>query len=445
VVAAKWLLVIASFYFYSFGALKYLWAFCFTVFFSYLIGRTLSELHKKEQETKSPNLVKRRLLLGIGVIADLSLLGYFKYYNFFLTNFNFITGQHFHLINVILPLGISFYTFQLVAYLVDSYRGITKDINLLNYLLFITFFPQLIVGPIVHHGDVIPQFNNIYKSRLNYRNIAVGLFLLSIGFAKKLLLADPLTGYGAAAFQHAKELSMLESWYASLSYVLSYYFDLSGYGDMAIGLGLLFNINLAVNFNSPYKARNFADYWRRWHISLSNFLGDYVFRNIYKKGDGSKKFYFAVFMTFLVSGIWHGAGWTFVVWGIINGIFVIFSHMMKRNGKELPFLLAWALTFLGVILTRVLFVSSSFGDAFYVTKSLFGFGTFRWHEFEYIDGIKHHILLLAGFFICFFLPNSIEIKNKFKPNFWFFIGTLLLMAFSLSQMGSVKSFLYFQF
>jgi D-alanyl-lipoteichoic acid acyltransferase DltB (MBOAT superfamily) len=445
VVAAKWLLVISSFYFYSFGALKYLWAFCFTVFFSYLIGITLSELHKKEQETKTSNFVMRRLLLAFGVIADLSLLGYFKYYNFFLTNFNFLTGQHFHLITIVLPLGISFYTFQLVAYLVDSYRGITRDINLLNYLLFITFFPQLIVGPIVHHGDVIPQFNNIYKCRLNYRNIAIGFFLLSIGFAKKLLLADPLTGYGAIAFQHAKELSMLESWYASLSYVLSYYFDLSGYGDMAIGLGLLFNINLPVNFNSPYKARNFADYWRRWHISLSNFLGDYVFRNIYKKGDGSKKFYFAVFMTFLVSGFWHGAGWTFVVWGIINGIFVIFSHMMKRNGKALPFFLAWTLTFAGVILTRILFVSASFGDAFYVTKTLFDFGSFRLHDLNYIDGIKHHIYLLVGFMICFFMPNSIQLKENFKPNILFLLLTILFMLFSLVQMGTVRSFLYFQF
>jgi D-alanyl-lipoteichoic acid acyltransferase DltB (MBOAT superfamily) len=303
----------------------------------------------------------------------------------------------------------------------------------------------LIVGPIVHHGDVIPQFNNIYRCRLNYKNIATGLFLLSIGFSKKLLLADPLTGYGAAAFQHVHELSMIESWYGSLSYVLSYYFDLSGYGDMAVGLGLLFNINLAVNFNSPYKARNFADYWKRWHISLSNFLGDYVFRNIYKKGDGSKKFYFAVFMTFLVSGIWHGAGWTFVVWGIINGIFVIFSHMMKRNGKALPFFLAWNLTFAGVILTRILFVSSSFGDAFYVTKSLFDFGSFRLHHLDYIDGLKHHIYLFVGFILCFFVPNSIEIKNKFKPNFFYLIVTVLLIVLSLTKMGSVKSFLYFQF
>jgi D-alanyl-lipoteichoic acid acyltransferase DltB (MBOAT superfamily) len=303
----------------------------------------------------------------------------------------------------------------------------------------------LIVGPIVHHGDVIPQFNNVYRYRMNYRNIATGLFLLSIGFAKKLLLADPLTGYGAAAFQHARELSMIESWYASLSYVLSYYFDLSGYGDMAVSLSLLFNINLTINFNSPYKARNFADYWRRWHISLSNFLGDYIFRNIYKKGDGSKKFYFAVFITFLVSGVWHGAGWTFVVWGIINGIFVIFSHMMKRNGKALPFFLAWSLTFAGIILTRILFVSASFGDAFYVIKTLFDFGSLKLHDLVYISGLKHHIFLALGFFVCFFLPNSIEMTKRFKPNIIYLILTILFMFFSLIQMGTVKSFLYFQF
>lgn len=234
-----------------------------------------------------------KLLLLIGVLANVALLGYYKYTDFFIENYNFITGREVPLKNIVLPIGISFFTFQLIAFLVDSYRGKCDNYDVLEYLLFITFFPQLIVGPIVHHSEVIPQFNSPDNSRLNYENIARGLFLFAIGCSKKILLADVLTTDAQAYFDviTAEEvLSFAETWFHAVEYTISYYFDLSGYADMAIGLGLMFNIVIPHNFNSPYKARNFQDYWRRWHMTLSRFLGDYIFRSVYRKNDKYRNF-----------------------------------------------------------------------------------------------------------------------------------------------------------
>lgn len=443
-VIAKWWLVLASFFFYAYGNVSFLSIFVGSIFFNYFVGITLGNLHQKELNLKI-NLRKTRLFwLLLGVLVDLFILGYFKYYNFVVENINFLFSSQFDIVKLALPLGISFFIFQKVAYLVDSFRGLTKEFTLVNFMLFVSFFPQLIVGPIVHHHDIIPQFTNVRKSKINYNNIAKALFLLALGFSKKLLIADPLTSYAQVAFANFSHLSMLESWGAGLSYTISYYFDLSGYADMAIALGLMFNITLPINFNSPYKARDFADYWRRWHMSLSRFLGDYIFKNIFKKGDSSMKFYLAVMVTFLVSGIWHGAGWNFVVWGILNGLFVASSHAMKRNNKELPFLLAWSLTFLGVIITRILFVSTSISNAFTVVLSLFDFSSFRIYDLIYLRPLQVGYIVI-GLIITLFFPNSMEVLKDFKPNLKFLLFTLILMIVSISKMGEVKSFLYFQF
>lgn len=444
VVLAKWWLVLSSFVFYSYGHGSHLGLFIFCVTYNYFIGIKLGRLCEEEKSSGISNKFKRRIWLFLGVVIDLALLGYFKYYNFAIENINYISNSKFDFIKVALPLGISFYTFQKIAYLVDSYRGTTKDFTFLNYMMFISFFPQLIVGPIVHHHEMLPQFNSLKTTRINYKNIAKALFLLSIGFSKKLLIADPLTDYAQKAFGNAMDLSTLEAWAAALSYTVSFYFDLSGYGDMAVALGLLFNFKLPINFNSPYKARNFADYWRRWHMSLSRFLGNYIFRNVYKKGDGSFKFYLATMITFLVSGIWHGAGWTFIAWGILNGIFVAMSHSMKRNDKELPFFLAWSLTFFGVIITRILFVSKNFTEAWYVTKTLFDIDKIKMYDTLYLDKVQI-VYILVGLGISLFLPNSMEILEKFKPNKKYLVVTVVLLIFSILQMGKVKSFLYFQF
>ena len=440
--SAKWTLVVASLAFYAYGSGGFFPWFVASVLFNYAMGRVLAAARGDGEHGSR----RARALLAAGLVANVVLLGVYKYTDFVIFNLNEFLGAELPYQHIVLPIGISFFTFQLVAYLVDSYRGSTRGYRFLDYLLFITFFPQLIVGPIVHHKDVVPQYERLEPSRLSSSGMAPGVFLFAVGCAKKLVFADPLTGWSQRAFDHAEQLSMLDAWGASLGYTLSYYFDLSGYADMAIGLGLLFGIQLPINFDSPYKARNFADYWRRWHITLSRFLGDYVFHGVYRKGAGSANFYWAIFVTFLVSGFWHGAGWTFVVWGVLNGLFVMASHAMTRREWSLPGPLAWGLTFLGVIGVRILFVSGSFDDALHVMASAVDVGSFSLNPADnaYL-ALKQPVYLLVALAIVLFLPNSNQLKERFRPSFGYALATASLLLLSLLDMAQVKGFLYFQF
>lgn len=438
-------LVLASFYFYAQGGKSFLPFFIGSVFFNYIIGSTL---------IVTKDLRNRRFLLGLGLIENLGLLGYFKYANFFVENYNALTNADFSLGKIILPIGISFFTFQLIAYLVDCYRGETKDYSVVDYLLFITFFPQLIVGPIVHHKDIVPQFESENQSKFNREKFFLGLFIFAIGCGKKVLLADTLTNYAKPFFADISAFGFFDGWLASISYTLSYYFDLSGYADMAIGMGLLFNVDLPQNFNSPYKARNFREYWQRWHMTLSRFLSDYVFRSVYKKGDGSFKFYFAVMTTFFVSGFWHGAGWQFIIWGIVNGIFVCMAHFMYRKKWSLPASLAWFLTFIGVVGTRILFVSKGISGAMAVYRKLFNFSSFAdmgLKEILYSLGkfcsynAYTIFILIIAMTIAFFARNTKEITEDFSLKYKHAIVIAMLLVICLIQMTIVSDFLYFQF
>ncbi|MFC4779121.1 MBOAT family O-acyltransferase [Paenibacillus sp. GCM10023252] len=442
---AKLWLVFASLYFYAQGSAKFVFTFIIVIFFNYVISSMI---------LNAESTAVKRMLLTLGLAQNILFLGYYKYSNFMIENYNAITGSSQALLNIVLPLGISFFTFQLIAHLVDCYRGQTKEHSVINFLVFITFFPQLLVGPIVHHNDFVPQLDNERQPFFNKANMMLGMFLFSVGCAKKILLADPLTGFAASFFHDIAAGDTLTAWTAVLSYTLSYYFDLSGYADMAIGLGLFFNIRLPQNFNSPYKARNFKEYWNRWHMTLSRFLSDYVFRTVYKRGSGSFRFYLSVMITFFVSGFWHGAGWKFILWGVINGVLVCAAHYMTRNKLKLPFVLAWTLTFLGVVATRILFVAADTAQAFDVMRMLVDF-----HQFAGMDvlgvmksiakfGIYHlYTLVLLGvaMFIAFFLRNTHEITEDFKPTVRHAFAAALCLGLSLVQMTSVSNFLYFQF
>jgi D-alanyl-lipoteichoic acid acyltransferase DltB (MBOAT superfamily) len=384
-------------------------------------------------------------MLILGIVGNVALLGYFKYADFFIENYNWVLGADANLLHLALPLAISYFTFQQIAFLVDSYRGETKEYNFLNYSMFITFFPQLLMGPIMHHKEIIPQFQERWKLVIRWENVSLGLFIFAIGLAKKTLLGDPLTDYAQNAFDHAQDLSMIEAWYAAVSYVLSYYFDLSGYADMAIGIGKMFNINIPLNFNSPYKARNFAEYWQRWHMTLSRFLSDYVYKSL----GGNKRvawvMYLNIMITFFVSGFWHGAGWTFVVWGLLNGIFVVMAHMMRKAKFEMNFYIAWGLMFLGVIITRVLFVSDNFSDAWYVTYTMFDISNLRFTHMPYADKWFQTPYIIVGLILALFFKNSIEISKDFKPNSIYLSYTVILLTASLFTFSKAKEFLYFQF
>lgn len=438
-------LVAASFYFYAQGSMDFLPFFVFTVFFNYLAGTML---------IKADTKLKRRIIFAVALAENIALLGYFKYIDFFIENFNYVFTSDFALKNIALPIGISFFTFQLIAYIVDCYRGETKEYSLINYLLFITFFPQLIVGPIIHHMEVVPQFESKESHRFNLNNILLGLLIFSIGCAKKVMIADPLTGFAQGFYDNVYTADFFKANFSVIAYAFSYYFDLSGYADMAIGLGLFFNIHLPQNFNSPYKARNFRDYWRRWHMSLSKFLSDYIFKSVFKKGDSSFRFYAAVMLTFLVSGFWHGAGWRFVFWGVLNGLFVCAAHVMARKNLKLPFFFAWLLTFIGIVVTRIIFVSSSLSEAIYVMKKIVDLSVFDgWAKsavlmegFSFVVSNAYVVsVLLVSMIIAFFFRNTAQLTSNINYSRKHAIVTGILITLSLFQMSNVADFLYFQF
>ena len=248
IIFSKIFLVSASLFFYSWWNPIYLPLILGSMIFNFYIGKSLGKSSSKK-------------MLTFGIVGNVALLGYFKYADFFIENFNWVLNKDVPLLHLALPLAISYFTFQQIAFLVDNYRGEVKEFSFLNYSLFITFFPQLLMGPIVHHKEMMPQFALKWRSFLRWENISLGLFIFAIGLAKKTLIGDPLTDYAQYAFDNAQMLTTIEAWYASISYVLSYYFDLSGYADMALGIAKMFNIDIPKNFNSPYKARNVADYW----------------------------------------------------------------------------------------------------------------------------------------------------------------------------------------
>lgn len=440
--AAKLWLVLASFYFYAQGSADFFPFFLGSVVANYVMGSTLSKLQG------AGHRIERGFLLAVGVLANCALLGYYKYTDFFLVNVNRIAGTDFALQHIVLPIGISFFTFQLIAFLVDSFRGETKTYDVLDYLLFITFFPQLIVGPIVHHAEVVPQFENPQNAKINWNNVSLGLFIFSIGCAKKMLVADPLTTDAQAFFARINDhLPMLQSWFHSIEYTVSYYFDLSGYADMAIGLGCMFNIAIPQNFNSPYKAKDFQEYWQRWHMTLSRFLGTYIFRNVFKKGSKYRNYYVATMVTFFVSGFWHGAGWTFVVWGLVNGILVCIASYRNRKGKKTPVWLGVPLTFLLAVLTRILFVSVTFDDAWQVLKGLVRVSSLHMAEISAFvtDNWYPVVLTFVGLGICFFLPTTKTLAEKFKTDWKRLLYAAVLLIICICSMDKVVQFLYFQF
>lgn len=310
---AKLWLIVASIFFYGYWNVAYLPLLLLSIAVNYYLGKTISEVEPKSKLAG--------FLLLLGLCTNLGLISYYKYAGFFVASANHLLGLNFAIPVIVLPLGISFYTFTQIAYLVDSYRGETEEYDFPTYTLFISFFPQLIAGPLLLHNELIPQFQKARSFALIPENLVRGLAWFCLGLAKKLLIADTVSVLVAPVFDHASQVSLLEAWLGSLSYTLQLYFDFSGYSDMAIGLALMMNIQLPINFDSPYKATSIVDFWRRWHITLSRFLRNYLYIPLGGNRRGEICRYVNLFITMLLGGLWHGAGWTFVVWGGLHGVF----------------------------------------------------------------------------------------------------------------------------
>jgi alginate O-acetyltransferase complex protein AlgI len=390
-----------------------------------------------------------RSLLAVGIAANLVLLGYFKYANFFVDNLTVATDMHIEVIPVVLPLAISFYTFQQIAYLVDVYHCKTRETSFLNYCLFVTFFPRLIQGPIAYHGEMMPQFARKEILQFNPQMLSVGLTIFIFGLFKKIVIADGLALYATPVFEaarHSYVLSFLEAWEGALAYTLQIYFDFSGYSDMAIGLAYLFGIRIPLNFNSPYKSVNIIDFWRRWHISLSRFLRDYLYVPLGGNRMGEVRRFVNLMITMLLGGLWHGASWTFVIWGGLHGIFLVINHLWIKLKKQFGYrggsgrtgrLCSCALTFLSVTVAWVFFRADSAATAFNMVRSMAGqngfalpekylvkFGSLSAHlqqwgvafrEMNYFEGSNEVIYLVLALLIVWIAPNVQQMMNRYEP------------------------------
>ena len=376
ITAGKVWLVATSLFFYAYWDVRYLPLILGSILLNYAIGTGLAQGHRPpaaEDEThhgRRRHTINRKVVLATGIVANLVLLGYYKYTDFLIGNLNLALDTHIPLPQIVLPLAISFFTFTQIVYLVDSYRGETAEYDLLNYALFVTFFPHLIAGPIVQHSQIMPQFASRWTLSMRHTNIAKGLFIFSIGLFKKLVIADSFAVWADAGFDGGASLAFFEAWGATLAYTFQLYFDFSGYCDMAIGASLLFNIWLPINFNSPYKALDIQEFWRRWHITLSSFLRDYLYIPLGGNRRGELRTYVNVFITFVLGGLWHGATWMFVIWGALHGIALAIHRLWKRFGRPLPALVAWPLTFGFVCVTWVFFRAKTLEDALRVLRGM---------------------------------------------------------------------------
>jgi len=467
IIGSKLWLVGGSLFFYSFWNIYYLPLLLLSIFVNFFVGSALADAPRESKSLRLLKTFSSKQLLTFGIIFNIALLGYFKYTDFLLTNFNGVFGSNVPLLHIVLPLGISFFTFTQIAFLVDAYKGKVKEYDLLNYMLFVSYFPHLLAGPILHHSEMMPQFASRWNLAVRWRHIVVGLFLFSIGLFKKVVIADTFAEWANAGFDTATTLNLFEAWATSLSYTLQLYFDFSGYTDMAIGMSLMFNIKLPINFNSPYKARDIQDFWRRWHITLSRFLRDYIYIPLGGNKVSKVRNYFNLFSVFLIGGLWHGAAWTFVAWGALHGMAIVIHRIWKDFGFRMWDWLGWFITFNFVNIAWVFFRAKDFEAVEKVLGGMVGIGGIMLNEkigekvintlspygisfgnwLGHINGHDNTIgWTIIAVFVVKTLQNSNEYAHKVRPTMLFYAFILTLYWYSITSMTSkVSEFLYFNF
>jgi alginate O-acetyltransferase complex protein AlgI len=427
-VAIAWL-VGASLFFYGWWNPAYLGLLLFSIIFNYSCGTSINNVAEGK--------ISKKIILIIGIIINLSVLGYFKYANFFIDNLNVLTGTNIFLNEVILPLGISFFTFQQITYLVDSYFNETKEYNFLHYCLFVTFFPQLIAGPIVHHKEMLPQYNNDSMYRIHSKNITIGLTIFILGLFKKVVLADGISVYASPVFNAAEigtQLTLFEAWVGAIAYSFQLYFDFSGYSDMAIGIARMFGVKLPLNFNSPYKATNISDFWRQWHMTLSRLIRDYLWdpisltltrHAINNNYNAFEMFSLTIVTPILFSffwiGLWHGAGWNFIIFGMIHGVYIIIHNIWKtifvnKTNFRINKTIAWLITFFAVSISWVPFRAESINGAGNILAAMFRLDGISLSGSQLVNLGPGFIWILALLIIATKFPNTIQFMQKFQSH-----------------------------
>lgn len=465
---AQVFLVCMSLWFYAYFNLSYLPVILFSCAVNYLLSTILKKAEKCAGERSLTRC--RRAVRIAGCVLNLGILGYFKYYDFFIENLNAVFSTDFSLRHILLPLGISFFTFQQLSYVLDRCRGEAAHYGIVDYLTFVTFFPQLIAGPIVLHSELVPQFQDKKKRTFHADGFARGIAYFVIGLSKKVLLADMLAKPADFGFAHIDGLDSLSLALSALAYMLQLYFDFSGYCDMAVGVGKMFNIELPQNFNSPYKAVSVRDFWRRWHITLGRFFTTYVYIPLGGSRRGKIRTISNTMIVFLLSGLWHGANWTFVVWGLLHGMAVgvnIVFPVPARDGKKHVF--NHMATFLFTYLAFIVFRSESLSGAFQYLKGLFSMTYF--HSLQAVAGAVEmpelyivekvlsmrlpqyvRMLHMAELFLLLALGVFILTRKNARERIergtltpHFAAGLAVLFVWSVISLSGVSTFLYFNF
>lgn len=443
-------LSLSSLVFYSWWNPYYSWLLVVSVLGNFFIGKQIAKRRSRF----------RKLFLTAGICLNLGTIAYYKYSAFFLNTLWLVFDTKGSFEALLLPLGISFFTFQQLTYLVDAYRGKAKDYAFFHYTTFVTFFPQLIAGPIVHHDEMMPQFEKKDGPKTGFdENFAVGISIFIVGCFKKVIIADQLALLATPVFEASEvgAVTFLSAWMGALAYTFQLYFDFSGYSDMAVGIARMFGIVLPVNFNSPYKSKSIIDFWRRWHITLSRFLRDYIYIPLGGNRRGKARRYFNLMLTMLIGGLWHGAGWTFVFWGFLHGVYLVINQLwndlMKRTGglnTRFSGILAWMITFLAVVLGWVFFRAETFSSAINliagmtswrdveIPKSLFPFGqslatslNIKLLKTGGVEFAYGWMTIAAAGAIAIFGRNIMDLFRNYKP----------VMGFDWDQQATASRFL----
>jgi alginate O-acetyltransferase complex protein AlgI len=437
-------LIFSSLFFYSYWNINYLPLILSSIFVNFAISKILIEYGNYEKIYFS-----KKIVLVTGIIFNLSLLGYFKYMDFFIININYLSDVNIELFNFALPLAISFFTLQQIAFIIDSYENLVKEKNFINYSLFVTFFPQLIAGPIVHHKEMMPQFDSLKKKILCMSNLKLGFFIFSIGLFKKIILADTFSVWSDFGFSNSASLTFFQAWATSLSYSFQLYFDFSGYTDMAIGLALMFNISLPHNFNSPFQATSIIDFWKRWHMTLTNFIASYIYTPLlmsFKKINLMNAM-LATFITMQIAGIWHGAEWKYIVFGTLHSSALVLNHLWKSYKLSLNKIVAWLITFLFINITFTIFRGEDLYQSFTIIKTMFDFTEFSFSS----KGVEVLNIIYISIAIVFVLysKNTLYFISNIKYNIpsallLFFIAILQINHILISD-DRLSKFIYFNF
>lgn len=461
-------LTLTSLYFYSYQEPWSLLLLGVSIAFNFSIGLVLANAR-----TRKPWLI-------LGITGNLLLLAYFKYANFFVSIANTATGSNISIQEIILPLAISFFTFQQIAYLVDVYKRKVEGHSFLSYCLFVTFAPQLLAGPIVHHAEMMPQFSG-ERSLISWSLFSKGLFVFCIGLFKKVVIADFFAVWADTGFSDVQSLTSMQAWIATISYAFQLYFDFSGYTDMAIGIALMFGITLPINFNSPYKAVNIIDFWRRWHITLSRFFRDYLYIPLGGNRKGRLRSYLNFLIVMVLVGLWHGAAFTFIFWGALHGFFIFINHLwlyirktVFRHNLDAPSrfgsYVSGLLTFAAVAFAWIFFRASSFDDAFLMIGKLFEFHAMGGFESILPDFAAYFsndqmsfarfvfsspsgqatcfALLFCAYLLVRFAKNSNQLADEFRPTLGracFVILTLTIFIAFGFFLSSPDEFIYYRF